>query len=76
MKWEKISTKGMSNLIYSTKNGLNGMPPMGLCNDCTDEELRLSIEYLLKGKTLTDNGGDNLFLKNKFSINNPSFNYR
>ena len=72
MKWEKISTKGMSNLIYSTKNGLNGMPPMGLCNDCTDEELRLSIEYLLKGKTLTDNGGDNLFLKNKFSINNPS----
>ena len=33
LQWEKISAKGMSNLIYSTKNGLNGMPPMGLCNE-------------------------------------------
>jgi quinoprotein glucose dehydrogenase len=69
-QWGKISTKGMGTLIYSTKNGLNGMPPMGLCNDCTDEELKLAVEYLLKGEILTSDNDDDISL-NKFYVNSP-----
>lgn len=68
-QWDGISAKGMSALIYSTKNGLNGMPPMGLCNDCNDEEIKLSVEYLIKGITLKDSD-DSLYVK-KFYINSP-----
>jgi quinoprotein glucose dehydrogenase len=53
--WQKLTTKGLTNLVYSTKNGLNGMPPMGLCNDCSDQELSLAVEYLIDGKDLTKN---------------------
>jgi quinoprotein glucose dehydrogenase len=69
VQWNKIAAKGMNKLIYSTKNGLNGMPPMGLCNDCTDNELKLSIEFLLNGKTLADDSRS--ISSHKFDINNP-----
>jgi len=29
------------------KNGLNAMPAMGLCMDCTDAELEASVQYML-----------------------------
>lgn len=68
-EWEKISAKGIDNLVNSTKNGLNGMPPMGLCNDCNDKELKLAIEYLVNGITSIDN--DSSPFLEKFSIESP-----
>lgn len=35
---ERFKVKGANALLTSTKTGLNAMPPMGLCNDCTDDE--------------------------------------
>jgi len=44
--WKPRLEKGMDTMISSVRNGLNGMPPTGLCADCTDEELTALIEYM------------------------------
>lgn len=44
--WEPRMAKGMPALVDSVKKGLNGMPPTGLCADCTDEEYTALIEYM------------------------------
>ena len=44
--WEPRLEKGMDDLLASVKNGLNAMPPMGMCFDCSDEEYRELIRYM------------------------------
>lgn len=44
--WDSRTAKGMDALMASVKNGLNAMPPMGMCFDCTDEEYVALIEYM------------------------------
>ncbi|HUH38797.1 MAG TPA: c-type cytochrome [Spongiibacteraceae bacterium] len=44
--WAPRLAKGMDELLKSTHNGLRGMPPKGLCFDCTDDEYRALIEYM------------------------------
>ena len=44
--WEPRLAKGMEALVASVKNGLNAMPPTGLCADCTDEEYQELITYM------------------------------
>ncbi len=44
--WEPRMAKGMDALVASVKNGLNAMPPTGLCADCTDEEYAALITYM------------------------------
>lgn len=44
--WEPRMAKGMEVLVASVKNGLNAMPPTGLCADCTDEEYAALITYM------------------------------
>lgn len=44
--WAKRLEKGMDTLLANTKTGINGMPPKGLCFDCSDDEYRALIEYM------------------------------
>lgn len=44
--WESRLTKGMDVLMASVKNGLNAMPPMGMCFDCSDDEYMELITYM------------------------------
>ena len=44
--WQPRMEKGMDVLVQSVKTGLNGMPPTGLCPDCTDDEYKALIEYM------------------------------
>jgi cytochrome c5 len=37
----------MDTLQANAINGLNAMPPKGLCMACSDEELRAAIEYMV-----------------------------
>ncbi|NKB34803.1 MAG: cytochrome c5 family protein [Pseudomonadales bacterium] len=49
IEWEIRSEKGFDTLVQNTINGLNGiMPPRGLCADCTDNQLRAIVEYMLE----------------------------
>lgn len=44
--WEPRMAKGMDALVQSVNNGLNAMPPKGMCYDCTDDEYKALIEYM------------------------------
>lgn len=44
--WEPRMAKGLDALLASVKNGLNAMPPMGMCFDCSDEEYKELIKYM------------------------------
>ncbi|MEQ8516853.1 MAG: c-type cytochrome [Chromatocurvus sp.] len=44
--WAPRLEKGMDALVASVKNGLNAMPPKGMCFDCSDEEYRELINYM------------------------------
>lgn len=46
--WEPRMAKDMSALVDTVKNGMGGMPPTGLCADCTDEEYAELIEFMAK----------------------------
>ena len=44
--WAPRLEKGMDALVMSVKNGLNAMPPGGLCADCSDEDYKALITYM------------------------------
>lgn len=46
--WESRMSAGMDAMVESAKKGKNAMPPMGLCNDCTDAEFKELIEFMAK----------------------------
>lgn len=49
IEWEIRLEKGLDTLIQNTINGLNGiMPPRGLCADCSDEQLKEIVEYMIE----------------------------
>lgn len=46
--WKPRIAKGIDALLLSVKNGLNAMPPKGTCSNCSDEQLRLTIDYMVR----------------------------
>ncbi len=44
--WEPRLAKGMDVMVQSVTNGLNAMPPRGLCMDCTDEDYQAVITLM------------------------------
>lgn len=44
--WKPHMEKGMETLLQSVNNGLNAMPPKGMCFDCSDDEYRALIEFM------------------------------
>lgn len=45
--WQPHIAKGMNILFEHVKNGFNAMPPKGTCVDCTDEELKDAMNYMV-----------------------------
>jgi cytochrome c5 len=45
--WKTRVDAGFETMFKNAKNGLNGMPAMGACMDCTDEELKGAIREML-----------------------------
>ena len=45
--WAPRAAKGLDSLLATAVSGLNAMPPKGTCADCSDEELKAAIEYML-----------------------------
>lgn len=48
--WAPRLAKGQDKLLASVKNGLNAMPPKGMCGDCSDNEYKALIQYMSTGK--------------------------
>jgi cytochrome c5 len=47
-EWAPRVAKGLNGLLASAKQGVNSMPPMGTCMDCTDAELTAAIKEMTK----------------------------
>ena len=45
---QRMEEKGMDTLVKNASNGLNAMPPKGMCFDCSDEDFQALIEYMAK----------------------------
>ncbi len=45
--WEPRAAKGIDGLLATAASGINAMPPRGTCADCSDDELKGAIEYML-----------------------------
>ncbi|WP_426415713.1 c-type cytochrome [Aestuariirhabdus sp. LZHN29] len=46
--WAPRAKKGVEGLLAQAKKGFDGrMPPRGMCNDCSDNELRSAIKFML-----------------------------
>jgi cytochrome c5 len=48
--WEPRMAKGMDVMVTSVENGLNAMPPKGMCFDCSADDFKALIEYMAKAK--------------------------
>lgn len=44
--WEARLAKGMDTLLEHSINGFQGMPPMGMCMQCSEEEFRALIAFM------------------------------
>ena len=45
--WAPRIAQGMDVLFQHAKNGFKAMPPKGTCMDCTDEQLKSAVEYIV-----------------------------
>ena len=45
--WAPRMEKGMDAVVMNAINGLNTMPPKGLCFTCTDEDLAALVAYMV-----------------------------
>ena len=47
--WAPRLAQGMDVLFDHALNGFNAMPAKGTCMNCSDDELKATIEYMVKG---------------------------
>ena len=45
--WSTRIDLGLEKLTLSAIAGKGGMPPRGACMDCTDNEIKLTVQYIL-----------------------------
>ncbi|MEO4047052.1 c-type cytochrome [Pseudomonas sp. CAU 1711] len=46
LAWAPRLAKGMETLLEHSINGFQGMPPMGLCMQCSEEQFRALIGFM------------------------------
>lgn len=44
--WEPRLAQGMATLVEHTVSGFKGMPPLGSCMDCSEQEFEALIRYM------------------------------
>ena len=45
--WTERGAKGIDTLLQNAIDGINAMPPRGTCADCSDEEIKGAIQYMI-----------------------------
>ena len=46
LAWSRRAGAGRDALIQSAQRGINAMPPMGLCPDCSRDDLGALIDFM------------------------------
>lgn len=45
--WAPRINKGVATLVKNSINGINAMPPMGMCMNCSEDEIKAAVEYMV-----------------------------
>lgn len=53
--WAYVFTKPKEEVMHRVINGYRGMPPLGQCFDCSEQDLKALVYYLVQEKR---NGGN------------------
>ncbi|MFQ3236386.1 MAG: cytochrome c5 [Paraglaciecola sp.] len=48
-EWSPRLEKGFDVVWQNAIVGINAMPAMGACGDCSDEDIKVAIEYMIEG---------------------------
>jgi len=43
----RLDAKGLDTLVSNAINGIGAMPPRGTCSDCSDDDIKAAIEYMI-----------------------------
>ena len=46
--WVPRIDQGIDTLYTHAISGIRGMPPRGLCMDCTDDEIKATVDYMVE----------------------------
>ncbi|MCL4132937.1 UNVERIFIED_CONTAM: hypothetical protein GTU68_017445 [Idotea baltica] len=46
--WESRLAQGVDTLYANAIGGVRGMPAKGLCMDCSDDEMKAAVDYMLE----------------------------
>jgi cytochrome c5 len=46
--WAPRIAQGMDTLVQHSINGLRAMPPRGTCANCSDEDLKAAVTYMVE----------------------------
>ena len=49
---QRLESKGLDQLYASVIKGIGAMPPRGVCIDCSDDDLRKTVDYILSKNEL------------------------
>lgn len=47
--WAPRMEQGFDTVLANAINGINAMPPMGTCGDCSNDDIKAAIEYMIEG---------------------------
>lgn len=47
--WQPRIAKGFDTIWQNAINGINAMPPMGTCGNCSDDDIKAAIEHMIDG---------------------------
>jgi cytochrome c5 len=47
VEWEPRLEKGLDTIVQNAINGVNTMPAKGLCFDCSDDDIKAIVEYMI-----------------------------
>ncbi|GGO65036.1 c-type cytochrome [Bowmanella pacifica] len=45
--WQARMQKGREQILKNSIEGIGGMPPMGYCSACTQEDMQVLIDFML-----------------------------
>ncbi len=45
--WQERATKGVEALYNAALYGINAMPPMGLCDECSEQQIKDAVDYMV-----------------------------